>query len=130
MQIKNLITLPGLLGISSAALVQIGFDASLNYDFVSANPTTQAQIFQLLPQGVAFALGIAADAVPVQSLQPLDTSADLGYITTLAVFDLDDALVDQLRLDIVSPTSPLYNNPDAAVHELVSHINPNIPLLA
>lgn len=131
MQIKPFLVLStALLNLSSAALVQIGFDRSLNWDFVSSNPQSAAQISQLLPQGVAFDLGIGADQVPVQRLQPLDTTDQLGYVTTLALFNLDDAFVDQLRRDIVIASSPLYNNPDPTVRDLVSRINPSIPLVA
>lgn len=129
MQIKSLLAVAsGLLGLSTATLVQIGFDQALNWPWVDSHPVLQTQISQWLPTGVAFALGIDASQVPVRNLQPLNTQSSLGYITTIASFNLDAALVEQLRIDIATPSSPLYNNPDASVHELISHINPRIPL--
>ena len=38
-------------------------------------------------------------------------------------------MVDTLRLNLGSPSSPLYNNPDVTVNTLTNYLNPTIPLI-
>lgn len=63
------------------------------------------------------------------SLQPYDTTSDLGYITTLALAYVPSSLVSTLQLDVRTPVSTFYNNPDASAKTLVSMVNPSISIL-
>lgn len=109
-------------------LVQIGFLYPLNYDFVVGNPYSSAQIFQYLPIGVADGLGLKEEQIIMKSLIPLDTTAQLGFITTLAQFYMPSNMVSTLSLDLHIPMAAIYNNPDQSVNTLVNYINPAIPL--
>ena len=62
-------------------------------------------------------------------LVPYDTTADLHYITTLAVAYVPSHMVDQLQLDLHTPVSNIYNNPTPPVTVLMSMVNPAIPLI-
>lgn len=68
--------------------------------------------------------------VTMHSLQPYDTSASLGYITTLAMAFVPAEQVDALSAALNSASSNVYNNPDASTKTLMSLINPMIPILA
>ncbi|KAK4995786.1 hypothetical protein LTR66_004470 [Elasticomyces elasticus] len=114
----------------NTSLIQIGFDYSLNYDFVAANSQSADQIFTFLPQGLAYALNVGLDNVTMHALQPFDTSKTLGYITTIALAYIPRNMVDQLQLDLHTPVSSMYNNPSPPVKTLFSMINPSIPVLA
>lgn len=111
---------------SGTTLVQVGFGSSLNYAFVSSNSQSAQQIFNLLPEGIAYGLNIATSAVVIESLRPLDTTASLGYITTLARFWIPSEAVQTFRLGIQTSGSRFFNNPSANVKDLVGRINPSI----
>ena len=49
-----------------STLIQVGFNYSLNYAFVVANPNSSAQIFMYLPIGLAYGLSIKEDQVTMQ----------------------------------------------------------------
>ncbi|KAL8911713.1 MAG: hypothetical protein Q9171_003166 [Xanthocarpia ochracea] len=108
-------------------LIQIGFRYELNYPFAANNVAYQQQIFQYIPQGLAFGLDLSVEQVMMQSLRPYDTTRDLGYIKTLTLAYIPYNKVDQLQLQLSSPTSKLYNNPDPTVKQLFSFVNPNLP---
>ncbi|EHK98710.1 putative Signaling mucin MSB2 [Glarea lozoyensis 74030] len=91
-------------------------------------PLSSAQIFKYLPQGIADGLGLDIDQVTIQSLAPLDTTAQLGFITTLAMAYIPTSLVESLSLDLHIPTSAIYKNDDNSVQTLVNYINPAIPI--
>jgi hypothetical protein len=110
------------------SLIQVGFLYPLNYKFVVSNSLSSAQIFQYLPIGIAYGLGLRQDQVTMKALLPLDTSAKMDFITTLAQAWIPTSMVSTLGLDLHIPTSALYNNPDASVNTLVNYINPAIPL--
>lgn len=114
----------------NGTMVQIGFLYGLNYPFVADNSQSANQIFAYLPEAIAYGLGISADNVTMHALQPYDTQADLGYITTLALAYIPDQLVNTLALDLRSPVAKLYTNPSASVQGLTDLINPSIPILA
>merc|ERR1711881_164625 len=101
----------------NTTLIQIGFTHELNYAFVSTNPTSAQQIFKFLPEGIAYGL-------------LLDTSKAMGYLTTLALLYVPTDLVNQLAVDLHTPNSGIYNNPDGTTSTLMSFINPAIPLIA
>jgi hypothetical protein len=114
----------------NTTLIHIGFDYGLNYDFVANNADASEQIFTFLPQGIAYGLGIDLSTITMHSLQPLDTSATLGYITTLAMAFIPSEQLDALTQALNDASSPLYNNPNDSVKTLMSLIDPMVPLLA
>jgi hypothetical protein len=115
---------------ADATLIQIAFDSRLNYHFVLNTTSSPNQIFTFLPQGIAYALGIPPNQVNMSAIKPYDTSASLGYITTLAMAWIPSKLVNELQMDIHLPSSKAYTNPDSSVNTLMSMINPTIPILA
>lgn len=111
---------------ANSVLVQVGFSQSLNYNFVSSNSQSSAQIFTYLPQGIAYGLGISTQNVVMESLRPLDTSASLGYITTLARFWIPNGQQSAFQVGIRTANSNFYNNPNSVVKSLMGAINPSI----
>jgi len=102
----------------------------LNFQFVSGNQDSARQIFSLLPPGIAYGLNIDVNQVVLRSLNASDTVATLGYFTTLAMAYIPSSYVNALSLDIHTPPSLLYNNPDHMTNVLMNTINPSIPILA
>ena len=115
---------------ANTTLVQVGFQHELNYAFVSSNSKCEQQIFTYVPPGIAYGLGIDESEITMQSLQPYDTSKSNGWITTLALFYISSDLVNQLAVDVHTPNSGLYNNPNPTVNTLMNLIVPSIPLIA
>jgi hypothetical protein len=109
-------------------LVQVGFLYPLNYAFVVSNSYSSAQIFDLLPQGVAAGLSLDLSDVTMHSLIPYDTTSTLGYITTISLFYVPTNLVSTLSSGLHTPVSPLYTNEKPLVNSLMNFINPAIPL--
>ena len=66
----------------------------------------------------------------MQYLQPYNTLASLGYMTTLAMAYIPADMVDPLSLALLNPNSNLYQVSNGSVKALMSMINPSIPLLA
>jgi hypothetical protein len=114
---------------ANATLIQLGFNYGLNYPFVIGEPDSAGQIFQYLPQGIAYGLGISEHLVKMNALMPYDTSSSLRYITTLAQAYIPSQLVETLEMSIHMPLSEIYSNPEAPVKTLMSMINPTIPIL-
>lgn len=111
-------------------IIGITFLYPLNYDFVANNGLASAQIFNYLPVGVAATGDFDADKVQMVNLGPLvSTESTLGYIATVAKMTYPTNLIDQLRLQVKTPNSPLYNNPQAIVRNLTAQINPAIDIL-
>jgi len=115
---------------NDTALVQVGFNYGLNYPFVSTTPGSANQIFEFLPQGIAYGLGITSDQVVMHALEPYDTTKDLGYITTLALFNLPSDVVNQMAVELHTPVSKLYQHPNPSVQTLMGMINPSFAVLA
>lgn len=127
---------------ANTTLIQIGFKYPLNYRFVVSSPVSVAQIFEFLPQGIAAGLtksggvatdddpGIPLDQVVMQSLQPSDTSQQLGYITTLALAYIPSDLPDKLERVLHTPISGIYHNKNPSVNTLMGMINPSWPIHA
>ena len=113
---------------TNTTLVQLGFNYGLNYPFVANNPIAISQIFAFLPQGVAYGLGVSEKQVTMNALMPYDTSADLGYMTTLAQVYVPSDMADQMQLDLHTPVSNMYGNPSSPVKTLMGMINPTIPI--
>jgi hypothetical protein len=118
---------------SNSTLIQIGFQYPLNYPFVVSNQVSVAQIFSYLPVGLSYGLGGGAGStikVTMHTLQPYDTTRQLGYVTTIALAYIPSDLVSALALALHTPPSGIYNNPDTSVHTLMSMINPTFPITA
>jgi len=118
-------------------LIRIGFNYGLNYPFVVQNPIAVAQVFDYLPKGLSYhaeefaaRMNLQSTNVTVQSLQPYDSQRSLGFIRTLAYTYIPKAMVNQLQVDIGTPNSVLYQNPDPSVNALMAMIDPTIPLIA
>jgi hypothetical protein len=112
-------------------LVQIGFNKSLNYAFVSTTERSASQIFTYLPQGMSHGLALDTSAVRIQSIQPYDTLKQMGFVTTLALIYIPTNQVDKLNVLLHTPTSDIYgDNGQPQVNALMPYINPAIPLLA
>jgi hypothetical protein len=109
-------------------LVRLGFTRALNYEFVVNNAISVAQIFEFTPQGINY--GLDTNNTKMHSLQPYDTRASKGYITTLALAYIVKDLYDELDLERHTPSSALLNNPDKPVCALMNLLDPSIPLLA
>jgi len=111
-----------------ATEVQLGFLYPLNYKFVVANSMSSAQIFEYLPNGVADGLNVTRDQVTIKSLSPLDTTSQLGFITTIARAYIPESSFRKLQASIHLPNTALYNNDDERIQTLMGYINPSIPL--
>jgi hypothetical protein len=112
-----------------STLIQVGFNYSLNYEFVVANSNSSAQIFMYLPMGLAYGLSIKQEQVTMQGLYPYNTQNTLGFITTLANAWIPSNMVDTLQQSLHQSLSPLYSDPDPSVNQLMQYINPTIPLI-
>lgn len=116
---------------ANTTLIQLGFNNSLNYDFVATHQTSSSQIFQFVPEGIAYGLDCdATQNVTMHALQAYDTRASLGYVTTLALAYIPQSQVGTLSLEVRTAVSKLYSNPEASVNALMSMINPSIPIEA
>jgi hypothetical protein len=112
-------------------LVQIGFNKSLNYVFVSSNSASAGQIFTFLPQGLSDGLDIDVGQVRMQSIQPYDTLKQLGFVTTLALVYIPTTLVDKLSILLHTPSSGIYTgHATDQINAFMPFINPSIPLQA
>ncbi|PMD36241.1 hypothetical protein L207DRAFT_434827, partial [Hyaloscypha variabilis F] len=107
-------------------LVQIGFDCSLNYPFVVGSGQTAAQIFAWLRPGLEDGLDLSSNEVVIHTLTPLPVT---GCVATVAMTFIPSNMFSSLKLGLSIPTSPLYNNNDSSIADLMNKINPAIPLL-
>ncbi|KAI4234207.1 MAG: hypothetical protein LQ349_003947, partial [Xanthoria aureola] len=109
--------------------IQVGFLQALNYAFVVNNEVTQEQIFDFLPPGIAYGLGIPVENVLMETLKA-DNSRDLPYIRTLALAFIPKDQVDNLYLHLHTPAHPIYHNPNASISQLMSFIDPSVAIQA
>jgi hypothetical protein len=109
-----------------STLVQIGFDCSLNYEFVLSNSQSSAQIFAWLQPGLAMGLSVNSAEILVHSLNPL---AVAGCVTTVAQAFIPSSLVGTMKVILSVPSSPLYNLNNATIAQLMDKINPAVPLI-
>lgn len=116
----------------NTTLIQIGFNYSLNYQFVLDHAVTQQQIFSYLPNGIAYDLGIDKSKVLMQRLQAINLTQTPGhnYFATLAMAYIPSDMVDRLRLDLLAPPSLIYRNPDSSTNMLMAMIDPAFGILA
>ncbi|MCJ1267293.1 hypothetical protein MMC22_007178 [Lobaria immixta] len=108
----------------NTTLFQIPYSDKLDYKFVLDHPKSQQQIFKYLPIGLAYGLQISSTNVIVQSLRPYDTTARLGYITTLAAAWIPSNLTDTLGSYIIEANSSIYHCPDTLENTLMSMVSP------
>ncbi|KAI9799369.1 MAG: hypothetical protein M1833_004069 [Piccolia ochrophora] len=114
----------------NTTLIQVGFEYELNYPFVVNNSQSVGQLFKYFPLGIAYALDLPDSRVTMNSLQPYDTMEELFFITTLALAFIPDDAVGALQVQLLTPTSKLYNNRDNSTTQLMSMINPTFPIRA
>ena len=113
------------------SLIQIGFNESLNYDFVAQHQVTIWQMFNFTPLGLGYGLDCNPyENVTMHSLQAFDTRAQWGYVTTLALAYIPTPQVGTLALEVRTAVSKLYSNPNSTINGLMAMINPSIPILA
>ncbi|KAK9369201.1 hypothetical protein V1509DRAFT_515062 [Lipomyces kononenkoae] len=112
-----------------STLVQVGFTYALNYPFIVQNPLAVAQIFDYLPRGLSYGLGVDLNQTIMQSIQPYQTSGE-NFIVSMAMIYIPSDLVNSLLLGLHTPSSKFYNNPDSSVNSLMGLIDPTIPLVA
>ncbi|KAI0840773.1 hypothetical protein F5Y06DRAFT_229969 [Hypoxylon sp. FL0890] len=110
-------------------LIQISFLYGENYQHLVDQPLAASQMFNLLPQGLAYGGGFDTERVVMYNIRPYDTIARLGYITSQAMVWYPTEGVSKLSDDIGYPTTPLYNHPDPLVRNLTSQINPAIGIM-
>ncbi|KAJ7798173.1 hypothetical protein B0H13DRAFT_2391764 [Mycena leptocephala] len=112
-KLGSLTSMP-LFSVTARSSTSIGiiFDNTLNWAFVSASPTTQAQIFSGMPVIIADAVGISTGDIQSTSLQPQGTSTVFHVL-------IPSDVADALKLQIANPSSPFYNGPGA---DLASHV--------
>ncbi|KAJ8103047.1 hypothetical protein POJ06DRAFT_235987 [Lipomyces tetrasporus] len=112
-----------------STLVQVGFTYALNYPFIVKNPLAVAQIFDYLPKGISYGLGLSIDQTIMQSIQPYETAGE-KFIVSVAMMYIPTDLVNTLLLGLHTPSSAFYDNPDPSVNGLMGLIDPTIPLVA
>lgn len=111
-------------------VVRFGFMHEYNYAFVVENPVAVAQIFDFLPKGVAWGLGIPLADVMMLNLQPFDTTKNKGWITTLAFVSIPSDMVDKLELMRHTPVSDLFRSPEPPVQQMMKLLDASVPLRA
>lgn len=111
------------------SFIQIGFQHQLNYPFVASHPLSAAQIFKYLPLGLAYGLNLNDSDVSMQSIKPyeLDTA---GYVISIAMIYIPNSSVSLLESLLLISTSRLYQNPNSSIKDLMSLIDPSIPLIS
>ncbi|KAL1952441.1 hypothetical protein VTO42DRAFT_5474 [Malbranchea cinnamomea] len=117
----------GLLAPLNSQLVQLGFNNSLNYEFVATHSEAITQLFAYVPQGVTYGLGIHLSEVSMHKLAPY--YSNLPYTVTLAMLYIPRDMVNKLSASLVNPASELYNHPSPPVNLIMSMIDPSIPLI-
>ena len=106
-------------------LVQIGLFYPLSWSSVVKNETTIAKLFDLIPQGIAYALRIDKRQVLISQLKPYSLAKNSD---TLALLYVPDSLTENLGGQLNIGTSLLYSNPDRDVMEIMGYVDPYIAL--
>lgn len=114
-----------------STMIQISFLFAENYEFIATQPLAAAQIFHLLPQALAHGgnFNLDENTIVMHSIVPYDTLDPLEYITSQALVYYPSEGIEQLRLDIKSPNSALYNHENELVRNLTKEINPAIDII-
>ena len=111
---------------AGSTVVQIAYNYQLNWNYVAANPSSVSQICTYTPQGVAYGLADSQSSVIIADLRSFDTTSTLGYVTTLAILYVPSNQVNTKQLEVRTPNSAQYQNPNPTVKKLMSLINPAI----
>ena len=131
-------TLPGAITPNSdnatippdTTIIGITFLEPLNYEFVASNGVASAQIFRYLPDALANTGNFKRDLIQMVNLGPnVGTQATLGYIATTGKLTYPSNAIDALKLQLMTPNSPLYNHGEEIVRNLTHQINPAVNLL-
>lgn len=126
--LPNAITAPNVIPIPEGyKLITVGFKEALNYDFVVANSVCTAQIFAFLPNALERPFSSGITDINVVRLEPL-TIDSYDYTVTVAEVYFLSSQLDKLAAMIKDPNSALYSQNITTENELVSMIDPNIPL--
>lgn len=111
-------------------LVRLGYLHEFNYKFVVEHPVAVAQIFDFLPKGLSYALGVPLADVIMLNLQPYDTTKNKGWITTLAYVYIPSDMADKLELMRHTPASDFFRSPEEPVQQMMKLLDASIPLRA
>ncbi|EEH18653.2 hypothetical protein PABG_07713 [Paracoccidioides brasiliensis Pb03] len=114
---------------ADSRLVQIGFNGSLPYEFAVKNRDSIIQIFSYTPIGISYGLQISRSLTVMRSIEPYDTVQKNTYTTTLALIYIPENLVTELSVSLHNPFSLIYKHPNPSVAQLMSLIDPSIPLI-
>ena len=102
----------------------------MNYEFVASNGVASAQIFRYLPDALANTGNFNPDLIQMVNLGPnVGTQPTLGYIATTGKLTYPSNAIDALKLQLMTPNSPLYNHGEEIVRNLTHQINPAVNLL-
>ncbi|PGH15068.1 hypothetical protein AJ80_05693 [Polytolypa hystricis UAMH7299] len=112
------------------ALIQIGFNSSLSYEFIMGHTESANQVFAYVPMGVAYGLEIPNERAVPQLIQPLNTLRNREYTVAVILIYIPKPLVSELEMLLHNPNSLLFNNPTQPVRDIMMMIDPSIPLLA
>ena len=109
---------------ADTTLIQIGFNDRLNYGTVATDPSLVNQIFTNMSALLAAPLSLPTDEVVVQCIQPKDTLAQLGYITTVALIFYPTGAISDLRLLLLNQSSSdTTSAADSATQSLLSTLD-------
>lgn len=113
-----------------SVLIQLGFNASLPYEFIAFNTDVVSQIFTFMPLGVSYAVEIDKNQTPITGIGQYDRGTKKGYTTALVFCYIPNDVYKLLATSLTTPQSRLYTNPDQSTFTLMSMIDSSIPLLA
>ena len=113
-------------------MIQIAFTRPLNYPFVIQHVPAIEQIYNYLPVGVAYGLSMELGNITMHSLQPYDTTATQGFITTVAYAYIPSDLVDLMVLQVSNPAARFHHYPpeSSPVFQLIKYVNTAFPVRA
>ncbi|RPA84023.1 hypothetical protein BJ508DRAFT_46888 [Ascobolus immersus RN42] len=116
---------------NDSVLVRLAFDYSLNYEWLQKESRAVYQILDYLPQGLAYGMGIKNSTnITIRAIQPYDRQRNLGYIVALVYVFIPGDGLEELEDQIPRAGSQLYAHPDESVRELMSFVDPKIPLVS
>lgn len=109
---------------NGSTVVNIGFNYSLNYPAVVADPSLAQGLFNNVSSLFSRPLNLSNDDVQVAYLQPRNTLSDANYITTLATIYFPTSAISRLRrlLQLQSSDSSQPSTSDPASQSLQSMI--------
>ncbi|KAJ5096163.1 hypothetical protein NUU61_005519 [Penicillium alfredii] len=112
----------------NSSLLQLGFNGQLPWPFVATTPLSSSQIFDYVPTALKHAFPDVKD-VAMYALEPYLSWKKTGYNATLAIFYWPGNEIDSLAEKKRNPNSALYKGNRQAIDQLMSLIDPSIPLM-